>query len=149
MVLSTKESGKLLKQLYKNRVTHNQQKLSVRNLTMALLMLDSGLRISEVVHLIRSDLFIQVKPAFTLHVVRGHRKKCHDRFIPLTNRVRQLIESMDEFWWTPDADKPGNFAFYNRSALKHVTERQFRRIIKQSALEAFDYPITPNILRQV
>ena len=149
MVLSTKESGKLLKQLYKNSTTHYQQKLAVRNLTMALLMLDSCLRISEIVHLVVSDLFIQGNPVCTLHVVRSHRKKCHDRFIPLTKCVRQLIESMDEFWWMPDAEKPGNFAFYNRSALKHVTERQFQRIIKQSALEAFDYPITPNILRQV
>ena len=149
MAISTKESRKLLRQLYKNTTTHNQRKLSIRNLTMALLMLDLGLRISEVVQLTVSDLFIQDKPREILHVVRGLQKKSHDRFIPLAGRVHCLIESMNEFWWIPDADKPGNFAFYNYSPLSHITKRQFQRIVKHVSIEAFGYSISPNILRKI
>lgn len=148
MVLSTKTSGALLKQLCKKKATRYQQKLLVRNVTMALLMLDSNLPICEVVNLARNNLFTQGKPVVELHVVRGLRKKSRDRFVLLSKRERSFIEYMDEYWWTPDADKPGSFAFYNQSPIGHITKRQFQRIIKQAGLEAFSCSITPNFLRQ-
>lgn len=148
MFVSTRNTDALLKQLCKKKATRYQQKLLVRNVTMALLMLDSNLPICEVVNLARNNLFTQGKPVVELHVVRGLRKKSRDRFVLLSKRERSYIELMDDYWWTPDADKPGSFAFYNRTPIRHITRRQFQRIIKQAGLEVFGCSITPNSLRQ-
>lgn len=149
MSLSTEQCKKLMEQLWKNKVTPNERKLGVRNLTMAWLMFDSYLRISEVVLLTVSDLFVQGKPAGTLQLVRGVKPNWYDVTFRFTETVRYFIGLMNEYWWTPDVDKAGHFAFYNQSAQKHITQRQFQRIIKQAGLEAFGHPIRPNVLRQL
>ncbi len=148
-ILSRKNARRLLKQLYENAMTDNQKKLAARNLTMALLMLDSKLRISEVTNLLAGDLFTQGRPRDTLHVFRGVRKQGRERVVSLAENVRWGVELMSRFWWTPDANKPGTMAFYTRSPCDRMTKRQFQRIIKEAAIEAFGYPITPNTLRQI
>lgn len=149
MPLSTEQCKKFMEQLCKNKVTSTEQKLGVRNLTMAWLMVDSNLRISEVVLLLVSDLFVQGKPVGTLQLVRGLKPNWYDVTFRLNERVRYFIGLMNEYWWTPDADKPGYFAFYNQSPQKHITQRQFQRIIKQAGFEALGCLISPNTLRQI
>jgi len=148
MILSNKQCHLLIKELYRGKTTSRQQKLAVRNVTMANFMLEAGLRTSEVVNLAISDLFIADKPLGTLNLIRGIPRGHRRRTIPLNEKLHFFIELMNEYWWKPDAGKAGNFAFYDKSPLRYITATQFRRIISVAGLDALDCSITPNILRR-
>jgi len=148
MILTNKQSKLLLEELYQEKVTRRQRRLVTRNVTMAIFMLDVGLRTTEVVNLTVGDLFIAGKPLGILNLVRGIPQGHRCRTIPLNERIRIFINQMNELWWKPDAEKPGNFAFYDESPLKHLTDTQFRRIIKKAGIDALEYPVRPNLLRR-
>lgn len=148
MILTNSQSNALLKELYQGKSTERQQKLAVRNLTMSSLMLYAGLRTVEVVNLAQSDLLIADKPLEILNLARGIPQGHRRRTIPLNEKVLFCIEQMNEFWWRPDAVKPGYFAFYDKSPLKHITAAQFRRIINKTGVNALGCPVRPNILRR-
>jgi Site-specific recombinase XerD len=148
MILSNIECKLLLEYLYHNKVTDRQKKYAVRNLTMAVFMLEVGLRLAEVVNLVVSDLLIADKPLGVLNVTRGLLPGHRRRTIPLNEKVKSCVVLMNEFWWKPDTEKPGNYAFYDVSPLKHITETQFRRIIKTSGEKSINYPVRPNLLRR-
>jgi len=148
MILSNKQCNALLKELYQNKSTEQQQKLAIRNVTMASLMLYAGLRAVEVVNLVQSDLLIANKPLGVLNLTRGIPQGHRRRTIPLNKEVKFCIEQMNEFWWRPDTEKPGYFAFYDKSPLKYITATQFRRIINKAGLNALNYPVRPNLLRR-
>ncbi len=144
------DTRKFIAQLWKNQATPSQKKLAIRNTTMALLMLDMGLRASEVLRLTVYELCFQGKPVDTLHVPRGYGQRSYERDVPLTDQVRSFVGLMSRYWWTPDGGKAGgNFAFYNRSSVRPISQRQFQRIVKQAGLEALGYPVRPHDLRRV
>lgn len=148
MILTNKQCKKLIKGLYQDKVNERQQKLAVRNVTMASFMLEVGLRTVEVVNLAISDLFIADRPLELLNLVRGIPKGHRPRTIPLNERLFFLVRRMGELWWTPDAGQSGYFAFYDKSPQKHITVTQFRRIINKAGINALGYPVRPNILRR-
>lgn len=153
MILSNKQCSLILKQLYQDKVTQRQQILALRNCTLSLLMLDAGLRITELVELFIYDLIVegmnQSRTAVgTLNIVRGIPTGRFPRSIPLTNRVRNFIEQMNQWWWTSNAGRSGSFAFYNQTASRHITTRQVQRIIGQASLDALGHSIRPNDLRR-
>lgn len=149
MILTGQQCRILLEGLYQDKVTNRQQRLAVRNVTMANFMLEAGLRTTEVVDLVMSDLINNAgKPAGTLHIVRGIPQGHKSRLIQLNERLRSCISMMDKFWWRPDSDKAGNFAFYDQSPLKHITATQLRRIINEASVCTLGYVIRPNTLRR-
>lgn len=148
MILTNRQCKELIKGLYQDKVTDRQQRLAVRNVTMAIFMLEVGLRTVEVVNLAISDLFIADRPLGLLNLVRGIPKGHRRRTIPLNERLFFLVRQMDELWWTPDAGQSGHFAFYNKSPQEHITAAQFRRIISKAGQNALGYSVRPNILRR-
>ena len=148
MHLSKRQCNLLFKELYRNMTTERQQKLALRNVTMASLMLHAGLRTTEVVNLTISDLSIADMPLSTLTLVRGIPKGHRRRTIALNEKVRHCIGLMNEFWWRLDSEKPGYFAFYDESPIRHITATQFRRIISKAGMSALNYPVRPNMLRR-
>lgn len=148
MILTKKQSEKLLKELYQDKATGRQRKLAVRNVAMTAFMLEIGLRTTEVVNLSISDLIIADQPVGMLNLARGIPKGHCRRTIPLNDRFRYFVELMNEHWWKPDTGKLGHFAFYDKSPLKHITATQFRRIIGKAGSNALGCPVRPNILRR-
>ena len=148
MILTNKQCRKLLKELYRGKATERQQRLAVRNVTMAYLMLEAGLRATEVVSLSVGDLLIADKPTGVLNLVRGIPNGHCRRTIPLNEKLHFFVEQMNDLWWRPDSGRPGNFAFYNNSPLKHITATQFRRIINEAGINSLGFPVRPNILRR-
>lgn len=137
-----------MRELYQGKTTERQQKLAIRNVTMTSLMLYAGLRTVEVVDLLVSDLFVLDKPVGTLNLKRGIPGGHRPRAIPLNETIRNFIVLMNDFWWIPDSEKPGHFAFYDKSPIKHITATQFRRIINKAGLDALGHSVRPNSLRQ-
>ena len=148
MILTNKQSEKLLRELYQGKITERQQKLAVRNVTMAAFMLEIGLRTTEVVNLSVSDLLIADRPVELLNLARGIPKGHCRRTIPLNDKFRYFVGLMNERWWKPDTGKPGHFAFYDKSPLKHITATQFRRIINKAGINVLGCSVRPNILRR-
>lgn len=148
MILTKRQCKLLLKELYQNKVNVRQKKLAVRNLTMTLIMLDAGLRTTEVVNLMQSDLIKGGIVSGTLLVTRGMPQGHGLRDVDLSERIKYFVRQMDQCGWFVDSGKPGSFAFYSVSSFKHITATQFRRIINAAGLNALGYPIRPNELRR-
>ncbi|MBA7495863.1 Tyrosine recombinase XerC [subsurface metagenome] len=148
MILKDRQCSLILKELCHHQNTEKQSRLAIRNMTMASLMLYAGLRTTEVVNLIVSDLINADKPVGTLSIIRGIPRGHKGRLVDVSDILLYYLDKMNEWWWRPDAGKIGNFAFYNREPLKHITATQFRRIIRQAGINALGYSIKPNILRR-
>lgn len=145
--LTISECETLLQYLRCEEGSQKQNLKGLRNQTMALLMLDSGLRCGELKKLKVSDLLFNGKPVSSLvvrpEIAKGHRQ----RTLPLTNRVRNNLFKMDETWWNT-ADRYNNhYAFYDRHGSQPITRRQIERIIKQASLISIGRPVHPHLLR--
>lgn len=118
-----------------------------RNYTMALIMLDVGLRVGELVKLRTNQLWFAEEPVCALCIETGQAKNNRQRTIPLTGRVRKALEVMNKIWWALDDTDPTAFAFYNLYPLGHLTTRQVQRIISNAAKRSIGRPIHPHVLR--
>ncbi len=145
--ITDNEADQLLERLYEGWITPKQQRNGIRNHLMALLMLDAGLRVGEVVSLLVTSLYIQDEPVHTLQINKNIAKKRAERLVPLTTRIRKAIKIMAEFWWEKDRECMMNPAFFGNDVCKPLTVRQVERIIKDASLSAFGREIHPHILR--
>lgn len=145
--LTVTECHQLLDALMPKEATHKQHRRGIRNYTMALLMLDAGLRVGEVVALEMSDLFILGKPVTAVRVKAEIAKNKEERTVPLSSRLQNaLAEYRKENPWLADG-------FWTRTAFPRgntegrVTTRQVERIIRAAALKSIGRPIHPHVLR--
>lgn len=145
--LTTEECDKLLKELLKRRGYSETTKKGIRNHTIALLMLDAGLRVGEAVQLHISDLWFNSIPVTSIIIRPEVAKNKTERIIPVSQRLSDALKKMNESHWSA-ADKYVNFwAFKSLNASAHVTTRQVERIIRAAAMKALGRPIHPHILR--
>lgn len=145
--LETADCEKLLDALLSNDSTFNKKRKAVRNHCMALLMLDAGLRVGELVALQVSDLFFAGNPVTTL-VLRSQITKNHrERTVPVSERLsKSLAEYLVENPWLKN-----RFDTYPAwgSPLKDTppTTRHVERIICAAGLKALGRPVHPHVLR--
>jgi len=145
--LTLEESEKLLEHLMLTRDLKRQSDTGVRDYTMALMMLDAGLRVGELVQLYVTELWFQEMPVNTLTVTAEIAKGHRPRDIPLTARLKQSIVKMNQLWWKDDPHNMGMFAFYCYRSHQHITVRQVHRIIADTGTEALNKNVHPHILR--
>lgn len=123
------------------------RKKGVRNVLIACLMLDAGLRVGEVVKLERCDLVLNDEPVTTLRIRGPIAKRGKERLVPLTTRLQALIREMQIVW----LDGPGNsqspHAFCNSGKASPISTRQVERIVKSAGKTAIGRPVHPHILR--
>jgi len=119
----------------------------IRNYTMALLMLDAGLRVGEVTKLFQVDFMFQgvIKDSLVLSatITKRHRQ----RTVPLSERLRAAIGMMERHIWSKVFGKESFYAFFNSDASSSLTPRQVQRIIKTASLQSFGRAIHPHVLR--
>jgi len=145
--LTTEECEKLLHQLRDIYGTTKQRHKAVRNRCMALLMLDAGLRVGEVVQLSIDDLYFHNEPRYHLRIMATVAKNNKERIIPLSKRIHDAIEAMHIHYWSA-ADKYVNYyAFGAMNANTHVTTRQVERIVRKAAMKSLGRPVHPHVLR--
>jgi len=145
--LTNLQAYKLLDEL----LMHNEKKLdskkSVRNYCMALLMLDAGLRVGEVVKLLYHDLVISGEPVTALCVAAEIAKNKTQRIVPLSMRIWKSLKIMQSVWWANKEAFQIHWAFYNSDSTTNLSARQVQRIIKRAAITALGRPIHPHVLR--
>lgn len=145
--LTNMEAVKLLDELERHSETSLNHKRSRRNCCIALLMLDAGLRVGEVVKLLQSDLIIAGEPVTALHVRAEISKSKVPGTVPLTIRIRESLKIVQSLWWIPPFVHNPSYAFYHPNPFLHITARQVQRIIKQAAIAALGRPVHPHVLR--
>ena len=145
--ITDEQSRQLLVELLKDDRSKFPDRRPIRNYTMAVLMLDVGLRVNEIARLWQSDLLFNGPPAFSLRISKTIAKYNHEREIPLTNRAREAISAIEIAVWNFHNPCPESFAFFATDPKTHLTSRQIQRIIKSASLRALGYEIHPHVLR--
>lgn len=145
--LTAQESQQLLTMLTDLRGPGRTNRRKYRNYTMALLMLDAGLRVGEVCRLQVKDLLINNEPIRSLQLDSCLAEKSCTRLVPLSNRTIKAIQLMRDAIWTSTSAPPPSFAFYSLCPESPITTRQVQRIIADASWQAFGRRIHPHVLR--
>lgn len=145
--LTVTECHQLLDALLHRNAPHKSFRKGIRNYTMALLMLDAGLRVGEVVALEMSDLYYGGRPVENLGVRPEIAKTKTERTVPLSTRVRNaLTEYYEEHPWL-QTEATDHAAFVQFLHDTPITTRQVERIIRAAAMKSIGRPIHPHVLR--
>lgn len=147
MILTQQESQQLLTELQYNTGFTSGKRKSHRNYTMALLMLDAGLRVGEVVTLQQDALLYNEVPRTSVIIARRFTKTKRERIIPLTSRLQIAIEKLHLIYWKIVTHHNVNYAFFNCCPNHHLSERQVEHIIDNAALSAIGIHVHPHMLR--
>lgn len=147
ITLTTEDTDKLLTRLRWHPVSTKKGIRGIRNYCMALLMLDAGLRVGEVVKLKIDDLYFRNEPHYQLRITEDIAKNKTERIVPLSNRIRKAIEAMQVQVWSRTNLGLGSFAFYQTNAYHSLTTRQVERIIRNAAMKSLGHPVHPHVLR--
>lgn len=145
--LTVTECHQLLEALLCKEGTGKQFAKGIRNYAMALLMLDAGLRVGEVVKVRIVSLWAFGQPTLNLWVPPWDAKNKKERTIPLSQRIRDAVEQLQSGLWSTLEQNEYHHAFYQVMPDKPVTTRQVERIIRKAAMKSIGRPIHPHILR--
>lgn len=118
-----------------------------RNLLIALLLLDAGLRVGELVKLIISDVWFNNEPALVLEIRADTTKTRTARTIPITERTRLAVlkYSTSRWGWIFHATSGNLFPF--GTGCKPISTRQVERIIRTAGQAALGIRVHPHMLR--
>ena len=130
----------------------------LRNVTIALLMLDAGLRVGEVCGLQIRDLIYNGEPVLAVTIRPEISKSNYERTLPLSARLQDAIRLM--IATLPNAGVlPGKRPVFYRGRLDNdnkeseylnrdpLTTRQVQRIIGKASFVAFGRSVHPHSLR--
>ncbi|MBA7698175.1 Tyrosine recombinase XerC [subsurface metagenome] len=145
--LTAEECDKLLNHLQDPPNNTATPRVHHRNYTMALLMLDAGCRVGELVQLRQDQLWFARCAVGALTIEKSQAKNKHERTIPLSDRLNDAIQKMHEWWWTGDHDHGTRYAFYATWCMRPLTVRQIQRIITSAGKLSIGRDIHPHLLR--
>ena len=145
--LDTEQCENLLSALTDHMTTDKKRRKAVRNHCMALLMLEAGLRVGELVSLQLSDLFFNRLPVRTILIKPSMTKNKVEHTIPVSVRLCDALSSYHIAWWLTSPNIETGFAFRSGSSDKPITTRQVERIICKAGWTALNRPIHPHVLR--
>lgn len=137
----------LLDELLVTTGTPLQFKRGVRDYTIGVLLLETGLRVNELVQLQVDDLSWSGSPVASLTVRPEIAKNHKERQIPISSRLSVAISGMNQKVWEPDQASGGKYAFYMNDPQRHVTTRQVERIIAEAGRKACGRDVWPHMLR--
>lgn len=145
--LTTEECKKLLHELLHHKRHNGYRIKSIRNHTIALLMLDAGLRVGEVVKLQWSSLWYNSVPVTSIIINPEIAKNKTERIIPVSQRLSSAIKNCREYFGTPDYNSPEDCAQQPLRIVFPLTTRQVERIIRSAAMKSLGRPVHPHVLR--
>jgi len=145
--LTNDEQIKLITYLEKPRLGNKYKAWEIRNLLMVLLMLDTGIRVGELVQLLFTDLFFNGEPVKALLIYAAIAKRNKERTIPLTERVIKAIwkyYQVSERWQHPEPAEP---AFNSVGTKRFISVRSVQLMVTAASMAAFNRVVTPHQLR--
>ncbi len=145
--LTPEECDKLLEHLQFPPGSSQPTRVGHRNYTMALLMLDAGLRVGELVQLKQDQLIYGSAPVGELTVLKDQAKNKHERSIPISPRLHDAIARMWGLCWRHPTVHKEHLAFYTRNGRHSLTVRCIQKIIKSAGATSINRDIHPHLLR--
>jgi len=145
--LTPEECEKLLFYLMSPPDNKAPPRVHHRNYTMAVLMLDAGLRVGELVQLRQDQLWFAAAAVGALTIEKHQAKNKHERTIPITIRIDAAIHQMHRQWWNNDPGTSTSHAFYAKHPNHPLVTRQVQRIIKSASAKSIGREIRPHLLR--
>jgi len=147
LTLTYNECAALLTALLKEGRDGAPTNKGLRNYAMGLVMLDAGLRVSEISKLRRSHFYYGKTIKNSLIVTADIAKRNFERTIPVSERLKQAIENLYAYVWKDETDYLHCYAFHKTNPERPLSTRQIQRIIHAASLKAIGRPIHPHILR--
>ncbi len=145
--LTVTECHQLLDALLCKQGTKKQFRKGIRNYTIALLMLEAGLRVGEVVALLITDLWFQSLPVTSIIISAQVAKSGRERQIPVSERLSNAIKETAESCWSQRRGEVSLWAFCRENSPLPLTTRQVERIIRAAAEKSIGRPVHPHVLR--
>lgn len=145
--ITPEQADKMLELMLGQSNSTGKRMRGVRNRCMMLLMLDAGLRVGELVQLLRTDLIIEGEIVNALRVRKEIAKGKHERLIPISDRLKIAIEELQRHVWQHIAPTIRGYAFFKTTNGCCISYHQVWKIIKKYSLLAFGESIHPHILR--
>ena len=145
--LLSEECGKLLDALLSNDSTTKKKLKAVRNHCMALLMLEAGLRVGELVSLRLSNLYFNRQPVRTIIIKPHMTKNKVEHHVPVSDRLSESLAAYGKTWPLIQDFVGSHFAFTSVRTDRQITTRQVERIICAAGWKALGRPVHPHVLR--
>jgi len=123
------------------------KKMCPRDYCMILMMLDTGLRVGELVNIRQADLYFYGTIVEQLTVRKEISKTKSERVIPISARLRLAIDNLKHGVWFKDGSIQNHYAFYSGNPRSHITSRQVERIVQFYGNTVIGRRLTPHMLR--
>ncbi len=145
--LTADQSQAFIEELVVCQGTTKQITRGCRNLSMGILMLETGIRVGELCRLRIDDLWFSSEPVENLVVRKEIAKNKQERQIPISTVLRGAILDMHRRLWSKTNESSSCFAFYKTIPTISLTTRTVERIILSAGRSAFHQDVTPHMLR--
>lgn len=137
----------LLDSLLPKDAPHRSFVRGVRNYTMAMMMLETGVRVGELVQLLMTDAYWQSVPVKSIIIRPEIGKGGKSREIPVSVVLSGALNEYRKHYGLPESVQGETPLFYSGPYRKPLTTRQVERIIRAAGLESIGQPIHPHVLR--
>ena len=145
--LTNTEYNSILQHLYLYPRTWNGRRRLVRDRTLLVMMWETGLRVSEMVRLRRSDLQWNDEIVRVLTVREEIAKKGHERRVPISVPLKAQLLELSKCWFPERGLSEDPFAFQHRSPDEPLTPRHVQRLVRLLGRAALNRNIHPHMFR--
>lgn len=145
--LNIEDTHKLLNALLCKEGTTKQFAKGIRNYTMALTMLEAGLRVGELVRLRIPTLWFNSGPVTSIIIPAHISKSKKERSVPVSSRLANALTQMASDVWPSKIISSSWYAFYKKLCVVPLTTRQVERIINAAGMKSLGRPVNPHMLR--
>jgi len=119
----------------------------IRNHLMATIMVDTGLRVGELVQLLLADIWFKDHPVTSLVVRKKIAKNNTERIIPLTDRLTDAISDYFYTVWSDYESTVPRHLFWDPISNRPIGIRQVQRVITKAGQVCLNRDISPHTLR--
>jgi integrase len=145
--LTARECDALLTELRTYPYPYNCHAQQRRNPLMALLMLDAGLRVGEVVKLNYALVYWNSLPKNPLFIPAEISKSKESGEIPLSLRLAEALKTWQPYCAPWQREEPDRYLFPGTQPHTHITTRQVERIFRAAAARSLGRDVHPHVLR--
>jgi len=119
----------------------------VWHMALLILMLDTGVRVGELVRLKASDLWYMDSPASMLQIRAEIAKNKQLRTIPVSSRLHEQIILLHRHHWPADGNLEEYFAFHSFCCNVPLSCRTVQRLVLSYGQATLHRRVTPHMLR--
>jgi len=145
--LSAEECAVWLEALRTGRGVGRGARQRLRNWGMGMVLLEAGLRVSELVGLDVCDLIFHGAPVRTLIVRGAIAKRGVEREIPVSVRLHGALSELQRRLWVDMLIGPGVAAWTGNRGGRRLRVRQVEGIVRRAALASLGRPVHPHMCR--